>query len=332
MAQNGGLYMRRSLKDSKTLQGNPAAAASPDIIPYGQIPPANPEIFFRANYGEDVGQPITRANENLIFVRARNTEPGTAKGSVFLHYVESAMVLFPQDWSHNIVKTVSGADHVNIGDTQPGEIGVGVEPFAWRPPAGDKNYCFVSLLAAGADLPRFSEQEQMTSRNVFYVDANEPSLAWPVSYDQGPVGGAVLFYAVCVNCPANRSWVSFSSTTAIPGGAPVSIPKTLIDHDPLFCAGTERIVPAEWKTRFNFRYERHGPPLPGWEITLAAAMVDAPEKHEALYKSGHTAEELEWGNGIHVAENGGQTSLVQALGGKKLILLGQCVLRHGTGL
>jgi hypothetical protein len=299
MAENGDLYMRRSLKDTKVSPWSPAAAMSPDIIPYGQTTPADPRVFFRDNYEQDVGRPLTLGEENLIFVRAKNMGTEAAGGSVFLYYVESTMMLFPDEWSTGILKTKSGADHVSIADTQPGEIGVGAEPFAWNPPrpTGRRHYCFVAMVVTGtapppipntrnlAEFLEFSEQEQLTTRNVFFVDASAPSAAVDTTFRQGDTEESTQFTLTCKNCPLGVSWVELLSTTSKPA---VKIAKTKITQNDQVI-GVKATIPADWTTAFEIVYTATAPPPSGWQIDFAASIeVPTTNKRLAKYAVGPT--------------------------------------------
>jgi hypothetical protein len=46
----------------------------------------------------------------------------------------------------------------------------------------------------------------------------------------------------------------------------------------------------------------------------------------------HTAEQLGWANALHVDEKGEYELLSTVLGPKRLIVVGECVLRNGHGL
>ena len=121
MAENGVLYMRRSLKDNdRVLDWSPAAAKSPDIIPYGAGTTGDAQKLFKENYSQDVGRPLIPGEPNHVYVRAKNLGAAPAAGSVRLYQTKSSMLLFPQMWQDGHLKTASGGESSALGATEPG--------------------------------------------------------------------------------------------------------------------------------------------------------------------------------------------------------------------
>jgi hypothetical protein len=302
MAENGILYMRRTLSDTKVVDWSAAAAKSPDIIPYVG-PASDPKDLFTRTYSEDVGKPLLVDESNSIYVRAKNMGTDAAGGSVHLYYAESAMVLLPELWQNNIIRSASGGDSVRIPSTQPGEIGIGTETFLWKPeaPTGNSHYCFVALALTGAeklvipkirsirDLAAWSADDgKLTSRNVFFIEANGAETKVDTTYSQGDTEELMSFALRCTGCPLKQSWISFSSSTDIEGKK-VEVAKTQITQEGQII-GVERKVPAGWKSSFAITYWTTAKPLKNWQIDFTASFKVQPG--DPLFKFAKTAAEL----------------------------------------
>jgi hypothetical protein len=347
MAQYDDLYLRNTLNDTGNIPRKGAMSSSPDIIPWGLDPQPDPKKYFTDNYTQDVGKPLIADFRNYLYIRAKNLGNVASSGEVFLYWSPSSLLLYPSQWKVNSMKTSSGAGSVSMKDVAPSGIGVAEDAFTWSPsmPGGNFHYCLIGRVATDrhpnpipntGDIKDFAawvaENGGIGWRNVSVVNAGAPTLALSTNYDQGPSKAEVTFAVTCDNCPIGKSWVSFSSATVLPDSQqPVFIPKTLIDQQGKVI-GVKRQVPAGWNTTFTINYWSDVKPPEGWNIALEGTVTSDDVEDKALYKLGHTAQELGWGNGIHVAENGELAPLVQVIGPKHLIVVGQCVARHGNGV
>jgi hypothetical protein len=331
MAENGVLYMRRSLKDNdKVLDWSPAAAKSPDIIPYGAGTTDDAQVLFKGNYSQDVGRPLMPGEPNHIYVRAKNLGTSAAGGSVRLYQTKSSMLLFPQMWQDGILRTVSGGETSALSVTEPGAVVVGEEAFLWNPeiPPSRFHYCLVALAATDGVTPlatpkihnvhglaQWLVEAKLTSRNVFFVDANAPAAAVDTGYEQGDAEAKIDFTVTCTNCPVGKSWVQFLSASK----PAIQIGKTKIT-DSSFVAGVSAMVPANLKTSFQILYWAEDQPGAGWQIDLVASMKVT--QSDPLFAHARTAAEMGWPQAEHLADG--------SAGPVKSVTLGTATLKNAS--
>lgn len=346
MAKYEDLYLRNTLMDQGNIPRQGALSSSPDIIPWGVEPQPDPQTFFSGNYNQDVGKGLMADLGNYLYVRAKNLGTSASTGEVFLYWSQSSLLLYPDQWKVNAMPTNTGAKSVKISNVAAGQIGVTKDAFVWKPsmPGGNFHYCLIGRVSteknpnpipATGDIKDFAAWVAANGgigwRNVAIVPAGtSQALTLESNYDQGETPGEINFTATCNGCPINQSWVQFSSATPLPDGKVVSIPKTQIDQEGKII-GVKRYVPANWKTTFVINYWANAGPLPGWNIDVTGAvLVDSSEK--ALYKLAHSVHEMGWQNAIHVDERGEHELLAKVIGPKRMIVVGQAVMRNGKGL
>jgi len=331
MAENGVLYMRRSLKDNdRVLDWSPAAAKSPDIIPYGAGTTGDAQILFKENYSQDVGRPLIPGEPNHVYVRAKNLGAAPAAGSVRIYQTKSSMLLFPQMWQDGHLKTASGGESSALGATEPGAVVVGAEPFVWNPdvPPGRFHYCLVALaMTDGTPAPaapkvrdvrglaQWLADAKLTSRNVFFVDANAPAAEVDTGYEQGETEAKIDFTITCTNCPVGKSWVQFMSSSK----PAIQIGKTKIT-DSSFVAGVSVVVPAGLKTTLQIGYWAEDQPGAGWQIDLVASMKVT--QSDPLFAHARTPAEMGWPHADHLTEG--------AAGPVKSVTLGTATLKNAS--
>jgi hypothetical protein len=315
MAENGVLYMRRSLKDNdRVLEWSPAAAKSPDIIPYGAGTTGDAQKLFKENYSQDVGRPLIPGEPNHVYVRAKNLGGSPAAGAVRLYQTKSSLLLFPQMWQDGPLKTASGGDTSALRVTEPGAVVVGAEPFVWNPdvPPSRFHYCLVALATTDGTPPpaapkvrdvrglaQWLADAKLTSRNVFFVDANAPAAAVDTEYEQGETEAKIDFTIECTNCPVGKSWVQFMSSSK----PPIQIGKTKITDSNFVTGVSNVVVPANLKTTFQILYWAEDQPGAGWQIDFVASMK--VPKSDPLFAHARTPAEMGWPRADHLAEGGG---------------------------
>ena len=338
MATIGNLYMRRSLKDTGDLAWNPAAAQSPDILPWSVGQQTDLATFFAANYDTDPSRAILPGHQNFIYVRAKNIGESAATGNIFLYQAPSSMVLYPELWSGNPIKSSSGKTSVEVPSTQPDKVGVGREGFVWTPPVptGREHYCFVSRVDTKEtvtelksvktldDLALLLVQGQLTSRNVLFVEATAPQVAVSTGYMQGEEAADLRFMATCRNCPIDgTAFIQFTSREKLPDGSRVNIAKTKITKQN-FVVGTDAIIPADWKSDFDIDYWSKNPSNgPDWKIEFHAVKVVENPQH-AVYKYGRTLAEWGWSDALYAGDGPVKSSAAQE--SAKLVLVGAATL------
>lgn len=190
------LFMRANLADVGQVPGAGNACTSPDIIPFGSLPcRGDPNAFFTANYGSDVGQNVLSGQQNYVYVRAKNLSRTADAGSVFLYWSKASLLNWPSIWSANALKTEQGQVSVEIVAARDGQISVGQAPFAWSPAAinGD-HYCLISRVVTANhpnpvpadgtidDFTRYVLNNRGVGwRNITLVQGDTPSWQVPVN-------------------------------------------------------------------------------------------------------------------------------------------------------
>jgi hypothetical protein len=345
MAQYTDLYLRGKLGETGTMPRG-ASSSSPDIIPWGLTPKNDPQTFFSGNYGSDVGVPLTADATNCLYIRAKNLGTPTTSGDAFLYYAKSSLLLYPDQWKNQALKTNTGASSVRLENIGAGLIGVTKDAYNWVPsvPPDNYHYCLIGRITTAANPNPIPATGSITDfaawvaqnggigwRNVSIVDAGSPTLTMQTVYDQGDTPGDISFTMTCNDCPVNQSWVQFSSSTPIPGGEIISIPKTLIDQQGKII-GVKRKVPANWKTTFNINYWTNAGPGPNWGLDLEGVLVVAAEQKE-LFELAMTHSELGWHKAVWFNEKGERETLEHTMKGpSRGIRFGEAVMRNGRGI
>jgi hypothetical protein len=287
------LFFRSNLKDVGQLPSPPLAYESPDIIPSGIVPINNPQAFFASNYSQDVGQNLVTGGPNYIYLRTKNLANGKESGKVSLYYTPASLLLYPNKWQNNQLKTSDQQTEVFIQANNPGDIAVTDNPFRWEPASisGD-HYCLISRVSTPKydnPIPTVGSFTDMTEfilnhpgfgwRNVSLTDANSPTFDTPVDYTQGSEGGRITFQLECTNVPGGAS-VAFSAAT--PGPNPlIVLEKTTVPHNNgSWNTSVTCDVPAGYQTTITYSYWANGTkPLPGFQIRLKAlSYVDQSSK------------------------------------------------------
>lgn len=307
------LFIRSNLGDTGTIPRSGTQSRSPDVIPYGTDPVADPQAFFSGNYNQDVGKDLVANARNYLYLRAKNLAAGAETGSFYLYYAPSNLLLWPNIWQNNVLKTSTGADSVPVSAAKNGDIVVTRDPFTWTPqiPSGF-HYCMVSRLVTplhANPIPDVGSIQDFAAwvagnggigwRNVTVVSTGAPTWSLQTQLSQGAAPSALQFQIICQNVPLG-SYVSFSSGTQVPGYGPVAIGKTQVTSYPSFIVAV-RVpnVPAGWTSNFSYSYwaKDGSPPPSGFDITLDVSLpVEAED--ERLYALAATHDELGLGGAL----------------------------------
>ena len=145
------LYFRHNFQDTGLYPTAGALSQSPDIIPAGMSPYADPgQLITDANWAMDFGSSTNASTANYIYLRGQNLGTQGTKGKLYLYFSPAALLLFPTDpldptkgWSKNPLRTSQGAQYVTVNRCgerafrDPGAVPV--DPAADR---GD-HYCVI---------------------------------------------------------------------------------------------------------------------------------------------------------------------------------------------
>ncbi len=300
------ILIRDSKGDTGKYPTGGTLSHSPDIIPYGTSPIQDPSTFVdKTNWSKDLGKNLTANATNYLYVRGKNLANKAQTGEMYLYHSKASLLLYPEKWRDNGLKTSDGADHVGVGAAKSGDKVVTANPFTWVPEmiSGD-HYCLVARVVTSdhtADIPKktgdihsfatfISERPNFAWRNIAVVKSGSPTWTTTVEYDQGTIESEINFLITCKNVPVGAA-VAFSAGT--PGPDPVvNLPKTTVTSKESFVAGMAAQVPANWSTNISYSYFANGHnPLPGFSIELSAVYI-VPEDNE-LFERAATAENLE---------------------------------------
>lgn len=278
------LFFRSNLSDVGQLPSPPLAYESPDIIPAGIYPTNNPQDFFSGNYNQDVGQNLVTGGPNYIYLRTRNLAPGAEGGKVSLYYTPASLLLYPNKWQNNELKTSDQQTEVFVQAANPGDISVTANPFVWEPTSisGD-HYCLisrVSTLRHDNPIPAVGSYTDMTEfilnhpgfgwRNVSLTNVNSPTFDTPVDYTQGTEAGRITFQLECTNVPGGAS-VAFSAGTPGPNPLIVLEKTTVPPNNGSWNTSVTCDVPANYQTTLIYSYWANGTqPQQGFQIRLKA--------------------------------------------------------------
>lgn len=301
MSQYDDVLLRDNLSDTGVIPTPGALSHSPDIIPYGLEPENDPQKFFSGNYGSDVGKDLVANARNYFYVRGKNLGQKSTSGSFYLYYSKASLLLYPNQWQNNALKTSTGESSVPF-NVNSNKIAVATDPFTWVPQiiSGD-HYCMVGRVVTPDhpnEIPPTGDIQDFAGwvannggicwRNVAVVDTGSPTWTQNVDYDQGVAGDKVQFIITCTNVPVGAK-VSFSAGT--PGPTPlIDLQPTAVTNSTSFVVGVECDVPANYKTNISYSYWANGAPPKGFSIKMSAQVV-VPPGH-ANYAFARTLEEV----------------------------------------
>lgn len=283
----GDAYLRDNLADGGQVPSPSPPSASPDIIPYGTTAPVDPTATLgAAAWTQDLGTTVIQGANNLIYVRALNLYPSAQTVTASLYYSPASLLLWPSQWSKNVIQTQSGKAQASLIFANQGQVAVS-EAFTWNP-AGIPNsdhYCLIARLATPAhpnpvpaDFASTAEFAQWVLdtppvgwRNVTMVNPGQTSVQVPVHLS---VPDAAKFYILlqCQNCPVG-STVQFSCSA--PGATPpVQIQATTVTASSSFVAGIVSTLSAGFAGDVVVTFTGNVTVLPaGASVTLQAAYM-----------------------------------------------------------
>jgi hypothetical protein len=292
------LQFRHFIGDTGKYPTSGVLSASPDIVPLGPNPVADPQYMIDGgNWTTDLGGSTYASEPNFIYLRGQNLSASTASGKLYLYYSPASLLLWPTDpldpakgWSKRPLRTDRGGQWIDVS-AEAGQRFCTLEPFRWIPePIYNDHYCMIARVVterhpneipAVGTLKDFaayiSQHPNMAWRNVVTINPSSPVTTRTVNYSQGSEGGVVYINLNCKYVP-DGSAVSFNSGT--PGPKPlIHKPKTdvrnEIDEDgvPHFTLTVRTEIPADWTSDISYTwYSQNKTPLPGMEVELDAIM------------------------------------------------------------
>jgi hypothetical protein len=311
MAMWNDQLLRLNLADNGTYPNRPGSPCeSPDIIPYGVAPIPDWQTFFAGNYASDVGENPFVDQDNFIYGRAKNLSANSATGDFHAYWSPASALMWPKQWSGNIMQTNQGANYTTFPLTPPNEIAVCGEPLKWNPrPIGpNDHYCLVGRVVTESHpnpipnvtrLPDFAQyirdNPNMCWRNVVLVDGNRPETTFNVSYDQGDEAGLMIVQIAGTSLPVagpgqTPAQVAFNCSS--PGPQPLMLlnPTAITGPNPSY--GINTYVPANFVAPVTVSFWNNGnlPIDDNFNLDFQWFFVPAKKPdHLFLHEGGYTA-------------------------------------------
>ncbi len=292
------LFMRDNLADIGQIPSPPPAYSSPDIIPYGDLPVADPVTFFKGNYGQDVGKDIYKDQYNYIYTRAKNLAQGPEAGKIHLYYSRASLLLWPSLWSANVIQTEQGADMATVNAQSFAEVVVpdADAAFFWKPaplPDPSDHYCLISRVETGTHPNPIPPDGSITDfaqyvmynpavgwRNVALVDHDTPTVQVRVDL---VVNQAVKLYIGLAATDLDGCSVQFACGAKGPN-PPLVLAKTLVSG-PKVIYGVFSDIPGNFSAPITVSYWKGSQPVPvGATLKLVAFYpIESAEHPLAAY-------------------------------------------------
>jgi hypothetical protein len=197
---------------------------SPDIVCTGTGILENPEeLLDREKY--NAGQPsnnIQTPNQyNHVYVRGINKTNGSQTSTIYLYYVDTSIVLWPQNWRDDNIFLHEPEDKQNwveLNANAQDEIVGTRTPFVWEPPKTNNHYCLVAWVKDGSDQKTPPDRNSIGTvndmgkfildhhnigwRNTVEVDSKTTSTIRGSCKIEGPAeGGNINLGVQCYNLP-----------------------------------------------------------------------------------------------------------------------------------
>lgn len=254
---------------------------SPDIICSGQYPLPDPNaILLPSNYNS--GQPNiskqTPLINNNVYIRGVNPQAVEQTSTVYLYYVDTSIVLWPQNWKWDTIQFNGKYQNWQTLKAPPASQDQGIagtiSPFLWMPPRTNNHYCLTAWANNGPDqltppdlgsigsVPDMGKwilaHPNVGWRNTTEVDATVPTIQGvaPIS---GPSAGGIMSVGLqCKDLPTD-GYISFS----VPGP----------DEENTIIFEKSRILKSNYGPTFQVEY----PAMPGgFQTQMSWAYYQGP--------------------------------------------------------
>ncbi|AMR33479.1 hypothetical protein A0256_19660 [Mucilaginibacter sp. PAMC 26640] len=255
---------------------------SPDIICPGPTPLPDPSVIINASNYNDGTPSISNQTplvNNWVYVRGVNPQSVPQTSTVFLYYVDTSIILWPQNWKYDTI-TFGGTTQnwfqldAPASSNNQGIAGT-IAPFGWIPPRNNIHYCLVAWATNGADqltppdLGAIGTVNDMATfilshpnigwKNTTEVDATVPTMQGSASIIGPSAGGVLNLGLQCHKLPTD-GYIEFS----VPGpdsDNTIIFPKTPIistNYAPTF----QVEYPPNFTTQMNWTYYQGATPCP----------------------------------------------------------------------
>lgn len=307
MSKWNDVYFRDNLSDIGNYPTSGVLSHSPDIIPYGIMPVENPNQFFIIdNWKKDVGKDLLTSYENYIYLRASNLAGKDQKGRFYLYWAKASLLLYPNFWKDQVIKTQNGQDYYEFSVTKEGKVVSGDNiqgTFIWKPEMITcDHYCLIGRIVTDDHpnpIPEVGDVESFAHfianninyawRNVTVVERDVPTKSVDVDYEEGDLEADIHFLLRCTNVPVGAEVMLTCST---PGTIPaLNIQRQKVTNPESQVFGIVCHVPRNWEGKLTYHYFANGvKPTKGFDIQVEPVLVNDVGHH--LYKFGKSLEAL----------------------------------------
>jgi hypothetical protein len=268
-----GIFIRDYVGETPDGPKGTSWTNSPDICCSGTEPLPNPLVLLDKtlyNQGLPEGNAQTPLTTNFIYTRGINTLNAKQTSTIYLYYVDTSIVLWPQNW------LVSGIIHgelpgvpINAAQVVADPLGLAatIAPFRWTPPSQNQHYCLVAWVKNGADqleppnLYSIGTVNDMANfilthpnigwKNTIEVDGTRPTVENYSTINGAEYGGVLSLGVQCENLPTD-GFIEFF----VPGpdeANTIRYPKTPITN-PNFGPTVQVKWPPDFNSSITFKY------------------------------------------------------------------------------
>lgn len=220
-----GLFIRDYVGETPDGAKGTSWTQSPDICVSGPTPLPDPQVLVnREQY--DKGSPSmndqTPLQSNFVYVRGLNTTDNPLTATIYLYYVDTSIVLWPQNWKMDTITHINEPGiPVNAAQViaDPQGLAATISPFSWIPPRDNNHYCLAAWVKDGADqlvppdLYSIGTVNDMANfilthpnigwKNTTEVDATQPTIENYASIMGAEYGGLLNVGVQCQNLPTD---------------------------------------------------------------------------------------------------------------------------------
>lgn len=261
------LLCRCSLEDAGGLPRTPPLEDSPDVIPVGEQPVADPQGHFTITYPENVAAPVVAELQNLIYVRGKNLAEVPQSGEIFVYWAPQDQRNDPAVWKQNHLLTSEGHGSFHVTAVDPEAIVVATTPFTFLPDASlaGRNVILLGVFATNEhpnpipSLRRPFDFDTWIAKKGgigAFVTEIQPPPAQPKAFCTNALfaltnrEGIVSFSLRASNLPTG-SEVSFHSSQPDIDGNPIVGGPVKVNNNP-FVFTVDARVEANFNTRIHF--------------------------------------------------------------------------------
>jgi len=173
------LFMRDTMDDQGFIPSSDRCLClSPDIVPVGTQPLAEPLDLIQNDWDRDASREILQGSYNYIYVRGTNKAPNVAEGEVYLYNAPSSILLRPQDWRYNSLPSSGGAQPKFSAKIHSERV-LGDNTFLWNAPQQPRgwHYCLVAQVVTEKHPNPIPDDFNSSGGFVNWV-RNNPAIAW----------------------------------------------------------------------------------------------------------------------------------------------------------